>query len=233
MDKKYAKFLLEKTKEDYNLIAEDYARSRGRMWPEADFLFEKFITKGEKVLDLGCGTGRYFKSIKEKGADYFGVDNSQKMIEVAKERYPEAKFQVADSLNLPFSDKSFNKIYSIAVLHHIPSKEFRLKFLKEARRVLRQDGLLILTVWKFRAKKELSLIFKYTILRLIGKSKLDWRDFFEPWGKKIERYYHCFSKKELVSLVKKADFEVLENGLIRNKRGNRNNIYLIAKKGRQ
>ncbi len=203
------------------------------MWPEASFLFEKFITEGEKVLDLGCGTGRYFELIKEKGADYFGVDNSQKMIKVAKERYPQAKFQVADALNLPLPNNYFNKVFGIAVLHHIPSEEFRLKFLKEAKRVLKQDGLLILTVWKFRTKRELSLIFKYTILRLIGKSKLDRRDFFEPWGKKIKRYYHCFSKKELINLVKKAGFEILESGLIRNKRGNRNNIYLVAKKSRQ
>ena len=233
MKKKYAKFLLEKTRKDYNQIVEDYARLRGRVWPEASFLFEKFITEGEKVLDLGCGYGRYFELIKERGADYFGVDNSQKMIEIAKERYPQAKFQVADALNLPFPDKLFDKVYSIAVLHHIPSEEFRLKFSKEAKRVLKQDGLLILTVWKFKTKKKLSLIFKYTILRLIGKSKLDWRDYFEPWGKKIKRYYHCFSKKELTNLVKKAGFEILESGLIRNERGNRNNIYLIAKKGRQ
>jgi len=232
MDNNYAKYLLEKTKKDYNLIAQDFARTRSKIWEEIRFLFDDWLVKGDKVLDLGCGNGRFFEILKGKSINYIGVDSSEKLIKIARERYPGARFQVADALSLPFSDDSFDKIYSIAVLHQIPSGEFRVKFLKEARRVLKQDGLLILTVWKFRTKEELSLIFKYTILKLIGKSKLDFRDIFEPWGKKIERYYHCFSKKELVNLVKKADFQVLKSGFIRNERGNRNNIYLIAKKSR-
>jgi len=75
--------------------------------------------------------------------------------------------------------------------------------LKEARRVLKAEGLLVLTVWKFPQLKECCLRFKYTILKLIGKSKLDWGDILEPWGKKIKRYYHCFSKKRIGKLSDK------------------------------
>lgn len=232
MNRKYAEYLLEKTKEDYNRIAEEFSRTRSRVWEEIRFLFDDWLVEGDKVLDLGCGNGRFFEVLKDKNVDYIGIDSSEKLIKIARKRYPQAKFQVADALNLLPPNNYFNKVFSIAVLHHIPSEEFRLKFLKEAKRALKQDGLLILTVWKFRTKKELPLIFKYTILRLIGKSKLDFRDIFEPWGKKIKRYYHCFSKKELINLVKKAGFKVLERGLIRNERGNRNNIYLVAKKSR-
>jgi len=230
MDSDYAKYLLEKTRRDYNLIAQDFSRTRQETWGEMKFLFEDYPMPGEKVLDLGCGNGRWFKLFQERQVDYIGIDNSEKLIEVARKKYPQAKFQIADALNLPFPDKFFDKIYSIAVLHQIPSKELRLHFLKEARRVLGPDGLLILTVWKFHQPKELSLFFKYTILKLFGKSKLDFKDIFEPWGKKIERYYHCFSQKELMNLVRKAGFQIQKAGIVKNKRGNRQNIYLVARK---
>ena len=188
------------------------------------------VRPNEKVLDLGCGNGRLYELLKGRMVDYLGIDNSERLIALAKNRYPGVNFQAGDALNLPFSDNFFDKVFSIAVLHHIPSKEFRLRFLKEAGRVLKPKGSLILMVWNFHQFKERYLLFKYTILKLIGRSKLDWKDILEPWGKKIERYYHWFSKKELENLVKKAGLKVERRGIIKNEKGNRQNIYLIAEK---
>ena len=230
MDKNYAEYLLKKTKEDYNLIAKDFSRTRDKPWEEIRFLFDNYLIAGEKVLDLGCGNGRFYEFFKNKNIDYIGVDNSEKLVELAKKKYPKAKFQLADALNLPFPTNYFDKVYSIAVLHQIPSREFRLQFLKEVKRVLKQEGLLVLTVWKFHDSKEISLLLKYTIFKIIRKSKLDFKDIFEPWGKKTKRYYHCFSKRELTNLVKEVGLKVREIGVVKNKRGNRQNIYLIAEK---
>jgi len=181
------------------------------------------IRHQEKVLDLGCGNGRYYELLKN--TDYIGVDNSEKLIELAKKKYPRANFQTANCLSLSFKDNVFDKIYSIAVFHHIPSKELRIKFLRECKRVLKKDGQLVLTVWKLNNS---SLLIKYTILKIIGKSKLDFRDVLEPWGNKTERYYHLFSKRELTKLSKQAGFKIEKIGII--KKRNRQNIYLIAKK---
>lgn len=230
MDKKYAEYLLNKTKEDYNLIADDFSSKREGIWEETKFLIDDYVKIKEKILDLGCGNGRYFPLFKEKGVDYFGIDNSEKLIEIARDRYREGRFQTGDVLNLMFPDDYFDKIYSIAVLHHVPSEELRVNSLKEVKRVLRPGGLLIATVWKFHQPKEFYFLFKYTLLKLIGKSKLDWKDVFEPWGKRVERYYHWFSKEELGNLLKKAGLKIKEIGVIKNKRGNRQNIYLIAEK---
>lgn len=230
MEKKYAEYLLRKTKEDYNLIAEEFSRAREKIWEEIKFLFDDYLIEGDRVLDSGCGNGRFYEFFKNKKVDYTGVDISEKLIEIAKKKYPNIKFQTADALNLPFPNNYFDKVYSIAVLHQVPSKEFRLQFLKEAKRVLKQEGFLVLSVWKFHDKKEVSLLLRYTILKLIGKSKLDFGDIFEPWGKKTERYYHWFSQKKLIDLVKEAEFKIREIGIVKNKRGNRQNIYLVAEK---
>ncbi|MDD2732095.1 MAG: class I SAM-dependent methyltransferase [Candidatus Pacebacteria bacterium] len=229
MDKKYAQYILNKTKDDYNLIADDFSRTRDDIWDELMFLFED-VKEGEKMLDLGCGNGRFYKVFKEKNADYIGVDNSEKLIEIAKKRYPEADFQTADSLNLPFPNSYFNRIYAIALFHHIPSKKLRLLFLKEAKRVLKEKGVLILTVWKFYRLKDYLRIIRYAFLKIIRRSKLDFKDIFEPWGNKTNRYYHWFSKREVEGLLKQSGFEIKEVGIVRNKRGNRKNIYLICEK---
>jgi tRNA (uracil-5-)-methyltransferase TRM9 len=230
MDKEHSEYLLNKTKEDYNLIAEDFSSKREKVWEEIEFLFNDYLKQGEKILDLGCGNGRYFPFFKKKGVDYFGIDFSEKLIKIAKNKHPEVNFQKGDALNLPFPENFFDKIYSIATLHHIPSEELRIQFLKEVKRALKGEGFLILTVWKFHQQQEINLLFKYTILKLFGKSKLDWKDILEPWGKKIKRYYHWFSKKELKDLLKKVDLIIEKIGTTKNQRGNRQNIYVIAKK---
>jgi len=230
MDREYAKYLLEKTRQDYNLIADEFSVTRKEIWPELVFLFDNYLAEGEKILDLGCGNGRWLELFRKKKVDYIGVDFSERLIEIAKRNYPQTKFQTADVLNLPFPSDYFDKIYNIAVLHHIPSEELRRQSLEEAKRILKPGGVLILTVWKFHDKKKLSLLFKYTILKLIGKSGLDFKDVLEPWGKKTKRYYHCFSKKELIDLVREAGFKIKKSGIIKNKKGNRQNIYLIAEK---
>src|SRR4030043_946145 len=230
MDKKYAEYLLNKTKEDYNLIAEDFSRTRFKIWPEITFLLDKYTSAGEKILDLGCGNGHFFGYFRSKGADYFGNDISEKLIEIAKKEHPGGNFQVSDALSLPFPNAFFDKIFCIAVFHHMPSEELRIKFLEEAKRVLKEKGILVLIVWNFKEVKEFFLLSKSYLAKTSRLAKLDFGDFLEPWADKTERYYHYFTQKELIVLAKKADFDIKEIGIVRNQRGNRRNTYLVLEK---
>lgn len=233
MDSDYAKYLLEKISQGYNLIAEDYTRTRAYI-PEDIKKLGEYASAGERILDSGCGSGRLFEVFNGNNIDYFGIDISERLIAIAKKKYPEAKFQVADTLNLPFPDNFFDKVYSVSVLHHIPSKDFQLQYLKETKRILKPGGLLVMRVWDFwRRKTALSLIVKYAFLKLIGRSKLDFKDVFVPWKDSkskvlIERYFHCFTQKELEKLVKLSQFKIKKSW--RRGKDPRTNIYLIAEK---
>lgn len=234
MKKEYAEYLLKKTTEDYNLNAERFSRAREQTWIEMRFLFDNYLIPKERVLDLGCGNGRFFEIFKEKNVDYVGIDGSEKLIEIAQKRYSEAKFQIGNALNLPFPNNYFDKVYSIAVLHHIPSKKLRNQFLKEAKRVLKKSGLLILTVWNLWQKRRTrKLIPTFTILKILGKSKLDFKDILMDWEGIENCYFHCFTKRELQKIVKKTSFKIKEGGEIfvgleKKSKWPNSNFYIVA-----
>ncbi len=233
MKQKYAKFLLEKNQSDYNKIADIFNKRRD--WIPPDFtILEKYINKGERILDLGCGNGRFSEIVGNK-VDYYGVDVSERLIKIAEKKYPNGKFVVIEPLILPFKNNFFDKVFCLAVLHHIPSKKFRKDFLKEIKRVLKPEGKLILTVWYLNDnQKAKRLLFKYTLFKLIGKSKLDCKDILYPWKDSrgetlIQRYVHIFSEKELEKLIQSIGFVVKEKRILeRSKKGK--NIFLIAQK---
>jgi len=146
MKKAYADYLIKKTENDYNTIATDFSNTRHSFWSDSLFLLE-YIKKNEKLLDLGCGNGRLYKMVQQLSLDYTGIDISSELIKTAKESFPETKFVVGSALDLPFENESFDKVISIAVLHHIPSLKLRIKFMEEGYRVLKKDGQMIITVW--------------------------------------------------------------------------------------
>jgi len=237
MDKKYAEYLLVKTRQDYDRIAEYFSTTRAFLWRELIPLM-KYVRPGDKILDLGCGNGRLFSLLKDRNIEYVGVDSSKELIKIAKEKNKEGnpKFIVEEALDLPFSENYFDRIYSIAVLHHIPSHDFRLEFLREVKQILKPKGLLILTVWNLAGRKVgFRLLVKYTILRFLGKSKLGVRDVFYPWKTSknktlAQRYVHCFKKSELEDLFREVGFKVKDSGFIARGKSKEANIYLVAEK---
>jgi len=233
MTENYAKYLLNKTRDDYNKIA-DYFSSKRRFLPKDIIMLKKYIKKGDKILDVGCGNGilyNLFSNEKNDNIEYFGVDISENLINIAKQKYPKANFQTIDFLKLPFPDNYFDKVYCLATLHHIPSEKYRLTFLKEIHRILKPNGILILTVWYLL--KEFKNIVKNFILKILNKSKLDFGDIFVPFKNSngqilVNRYIHCFTKKELKRIVQKAGFQIQFFNILQ--RGHNKNIHLIGKK---
>lgn len=107
------------------------------------------LTPGEKVLDVGCGTGRLalkaWEAVRPDG-EVYGIDASEKMIEVARNKVENAgvpvRFQLAAIEDLPFAEGEFDVVLSTFMMHHLPD-DLKAKGFKEAARVLAPGGRLL------------------------------------------------------------------------------------------
>lgn len=77
---------------------------------------------GERILDVGCGTGALTAEIAGRGAEILGVDLSEEMILQARKKFPALNFETLDARQLRFSEE-FDGVFSNAVLHWIPEPE--------------------------------------------------------------------------------------------------------------
>ena len=214
MNKNNPQKIIEKTRDDYDLIAKEWDLSRNRASQLKINLVENIKPKS-KVLDIGCGNALMLPFVLNKNASYCGIDISKKLIEISKKKYRKeiekgrVEFFVGQATELLFGNEKFDFVISFAVLHHIPLEELRKKFFKEIMRVSKPNAKVKIIVW--------NLYNKWANDRFDIENKLkgkNSRNVFIPWkatqGKTINRFTHQFSKEELLFLAEDAGFENIE-----------------------
>jgi ubiquinone/menaquinone biosynthesis C-methylase UbiE len=102
------------------------------------------ITPSEKanVLDVGCGVGLIDQYLKGAFGSLNGVDSSMGSIVKAAQNSPYAIYKTYDGFTLPYADETFDLTFTINVIHHVEPKH-RNNFLKEMKRVTKQNGLVV------------------------------------------------------------------------------------------
>ena len=90
------------------------------------------IGKGTRVLDCGCGAGRFLRMAADRGASVAGIDASSELIAIAAERVPEGEFRAGDIEALPWADDSFDVVTGFSAFQFADDK---VRALREARRV--------------------------------------------------------------------------------------------------
>lgn len=95
--------------------------------------------KGELILDLGCGTGDLTNQIALYGAQPIGLDQSETMLQRAKQKYNNLEFHQADATDFNF-DAFFDAVFSNSVLHWIPEQD---KVITNIHKALKKNGRFI------------------------------------------------------------------------------------------
>ncbi len=151
---------------DYNKISGDYTQHRQNVHPEVlkELLTGTNYQESSKILEVGCGTANYIISIQSlTGSKCWGIDPSEKMLSVARERSKIIRFQNGRGEQLDFQNDFFDFIFTVDVIHHI---EGHLEYFQEAFRTLK-PGHRICTVtdseWTLRNRQPLATHFPETV----------------------------------------------------------------------
>ncbi|KAF7645348.1 hypothetical protein LDENG_00206220 [Lucifuga dentata] len=145
----------------YDKIAPYFNDSRYKAWPKVrQFLLD--LPAGSVVADVGCGNGKYLSINKE--AFMLGCDVCRPLVVSARIQGHEV--QICDGLHLPYRDGCFDAVLSIAVIHHLSTKERRIRAIKEMARTLRVGGRIMIYVWAMEQTRR----------------KFEKQDIFVPWN---------------------------------------------------
>ena len=160
--------------------------------------------KGKRLLEIGCGLGTDLLQFARGGAEVTGIDLTPASIELVKKRFAQArvrvKAQVADAERLPFSDNSFDVVYSFGVLHHTPNTQ---KAIEEVYRVLKPGGRIVIMLYHRRSMHvQLGMLYAFLAskVRRTGGIVEDWVRQYDGEGNPLEKSYargeikHMFQK---------------------------------------
>ena len=179
----------EKTKsviDDYDDIAREYAEEFYDDTSD-DRYIDKFLQSlnGKRILDAGCGVGEDCKYVEQKGFEAIGIDLSQGMLEIAREKYPNGRFQIMDMTNITYPENTFDGIISNCSLFHIP-RELLPQTLESFKRVLKPNGKLLLILQEGNEEKMVE----------------------EPYRPGVYVYTNYFSTENIKKLLKEHNFRV-------------------------
>ena len=113
--------------------------------PPLKSLFKKYIRKNDNVLDIGFGSGRDLKYIKNIGANCYGVDNCKEFVDALREdNYFRDRVFLGSLPNFELVDIKFDVITIIAVLMHLTKEDIAL-FIKNLKKYIAKGGIIIVS----------------------------------------------------------------------------------------
>jgi 2-polyprenyl-3-methyl-5-hydroxy-6-metoxy-1,4-benzoquinol methylase len=154
------------------------------------------VGSGQRVLDLGCGEGRFAAELLRAGAEVVAVDVAEEPLRRARAAHPELELKLLDgegAWDLP--DASFDVVWAGEVIEHVADTA---GWLSEVRRVLRPGGTLLLTTPAHPLLRRLVLAF----------APGAWERHLDPRGDHL-RFY---TRRSLVVLLEDFRFERIEVG---------------------
>jgi ubiquinone/menaquinone biosynthesis C-methylase UbiE len=155
----------------------------------------------ERILDAGCGTGRHLVDICDRDGLY-GIDYSDRMLEVAREKVPKGDFSQGSIHETPYADGFFDMVICIRVLQHVDDLN---PVFREFQRILASGGeahILVYNRWTLHALAER---FRQSgIAERVSRSAKE-----KGYWKRLHRgmYNRFYSPRELIDAAKASGFE--------------------------
>jgi len=204
----------------FNTIANEYVEYFGDDWEFLNEInqFIDLIPAGGKIIDLGCGSGYISKYISDRDLCPIGIDFSNKMIEIAKNNYPEIPFYQIDICDIDkyFKEKMFDGLIAIYTLYFIPKEQM--------------DSVLnsICTVLKEGAK--------ILIITQIGNGEQFVDEMLMPEGKREKSLFvNLYTEEQLFSLLEEHNIYIENYKCVKNENLDEipgdGRMIILAKKG--
>ena len=124
---------------------EDWALSEEQQIPGYEAALEHVpLEPGQRVLDIGCGVGAFLRLVADHGAEAFGLDASEALIELARQRVAEADLRVGDMEALPYEADTFDLVTGFTSFFFANDM---VAALREAGRVAKPGAPVVIQVW--------------------------------------------------------------------------------------
>jgi SAM-dependent methyltransferase len=125
--------------------ATDWAANEERQEPTyREAIRRAGVSAGQRVLDVGCGSGVFLRLAADQGAEVFGIDASGELLAIAGERVPEADLRTGEMEALPYDDGSFDLVTGFNAFFFATDM---VAALREAGRVARPRATIVIQVW--------------------------------------------------------------------------------------
>jgi SAM-dependent methyltransferase len=125
--------------------ADDWAANEDLQVPTyAEAIRRVGLEAGQRVLDVGCGSGVFLRLVADRGARVVGLDASEALIELARTRVPETDLRVGEMESLPYEDDSFDLVAGFNSFFFAADL---VAALREAGRVAKPGAPVVIQVW--------------------------------------------------------------------------------------
>lgn len=224
----------------YSTYAEEFSSTRQAPWDgwKKTLKYINSLSK-PKILDLGCGNGRFLKFLINSHVnlgEYTGIDNSSELLKMTDEFMTRVqsdnKLSKFELLNQDFEDlkwgvnikQSYNLIVAFGITHHLKTPESRMQFFNTVNYLLEKEGFFVVTFWEFlkidRYKNKLTPLE-------VKNSTNDFEMTFGVSGAK--RFCHYYNPLEIIELTDHLPLKPIEEYYDDGVENNQNH-YIVYKK---
>lgn len=220
------------SEETWNAIAESFDATRGKPWKiVVDFV--STLSVSDVVADIGCGNGRHLILCVDKCKTVIGLDISKNLLKIAKSKIEGRKVRVVfihgNLVNIPIRGSFLDSVLYIAALHNIKGRTNRIQSLNEVKRILKNDGRALISVWSREQER-----FRDCFNDISGND-CEPGDIVIYWRQNklnAPRFYHLYTKEEFIEDIKQSGLEIeqFSEAKIQSKKYT-DNYFAVVRKG--